>query len=1120
MKGTSPKLLLSVAFAGIFIILMIINFRVSNDLKETIAQAQDEMLVSNMLNHLDKLNTAITFIERNEKPHLIAKNRIKAAEIEIGDSIAKSELDSLKYTCDDKYFLCRDIASLDSIMKEKIRFSNIIIGFSKRGQPDSAIQFLLKNNKDSLIIYGFINKYNSIYDLGREFVLNFQNKHLVETQKNAILFRILIWGGLFFTMIIFWRLLDQISKREKLAIQNQIYADIIETSFDSITITDNDHHLTYCNKATEDFYKRDRSEMLNKQVEDVLVSMESAPEMRERIHEIETKGKWTGEVERKDAEGHSVFLQLSINSLKDKDGEKIGHAAIAANITSLKTYQKEIEILADSLKNVNEHLEIRVSAQTAIIKEVFERVKDIFIGTDKDLNISYASSNVDFLFRLQDKEITGSGISEILYKITGKENIQLVHDSFHDQHTNAFEFLHPITGRYFECNIFPSQQGVSLFFKDITTAKKAKEEIEKSNRFYAFISNSNELILHAVNQDEILKGICKMAVDIGKFHFVWIGIKDPENGIVKPIFWSGYDAGYLKVIKPISLEDNESGRGPTGKAIREGRYYYCNDIEIDPAMTLWRNEALLRGYRSSITLPINVNEETIAVMAIYAAESFRFSDEEIQLLLEITENMSFAINAFRLKAAKNESESQLHKVLQAVEQSFASIVITDLAGNIEYVNPAFSKVTGYSYEEAIGQNPRILKSGYTPEKEYANLWQKLTNKKPWQGEFQNRKKNGETYWEYAVISPIVNEAGEITNYVAVKENITERKELAEKQKELAAIIETTTAYVGMADINNNIIYLNKEFKKALEISDEEDVSKYSIQQFNVSGELVFEEQFKYLNETGKWLGENIMKSKSGKEFPVLQAIVMHKNERGEPVHISTTAIDLSKIKEAESELLRVNNQLQDFARHLQNISEIEKKEIARDIHDELGQNLTALNLRVSWMKAHLGDDKGTMEKRFDDLLEEIKETMAAFRRIHSSLHPAMLEDLGLDAAINWLINSVRQSSQIHVEYYSDIDNKAINFDKALPVYRLVQESLTNIMRYSKASVVSVSLVQDENTITLNIEDNGCGFDVSKVDSKEHHGILGMRERVYAINGKFEINSVIGEGTSINVSFSI
>lgn len=130
-------------------------------------------------------------------------------------------------------------------------------------------------------------------------------------------------------------------------------------------------------------------------------------------------------------------------------------------------------------------------------------------------------------------------------------------------------------------------------------------------------------------------------------------------------------------------------------------------------------------------------------------------------------------------------EESLRKLSNAIEQSPCSIIITDTKGDIEYVNPKFCKTTGYTPEEAIGQNPRMLKSGDKPPEEYKCLWDTITSGNEWRGEFHNKKKCGEFYWEYAFISPIRNSEGVITHFLAVKEDITERKRMEEEIKNVA-----------------------------------------------------------------------------------------------------------------------------------------------------------------------------------------------------------------------------------------------------------------------------------------------------------------------------------------------
>ena len=125
---------------------------------------------------------------------------------------------------------------------------------------------------------------------------------------------------------------------------------------------------------------------------------------------------------------------------------------------------------------------------------------------------------------------------------------------------------------------------------------------------------------------------------------------------------------------------------------------------------------------------------------------------------------------------RRQAEQELRKLSRAVEQSGSTIVITDTSGNIEYVNPKFTQMTGYSYEEVIGQNPSILKSGLTSDEEYKQLWDTISNGREWHGELLNKKKDGTLYWESVTISPILNDRKEITHYVGVQEDITERKQ--------------------------------------------------------------------------------------------------------------------------------------------------------------------------------------------------------------------------------------------------------------------------------------------------------------------------------------------------------
>jgi PAS domain S-box-containing protein len=170
-----------------------------------------------------------------------------------------------------------------------------------------------------------------------------------------------------------------------------------------------------------------------------------------------------------------------------------------------------------------------------------------------------------------------------------------------------------------------------------------------------------------------------------------------------------------------------------------------------------------------------------------AEEALRVLNDSLEQ--RIAERISALVKAnkeLKVEIAERERiEEELRKLSNAVKQSPCSVIITDIKGNIEYINPKFSRVTGYAPEEVIGQNPRILKSGEKPPEEYKGLWNTITTGGEWEGEFHNKRKNGELYWEYASISPIRNPVGVITHFVAIKEDITERKRMEEEIKNVA-----------------------------------------------------------------------------------------------------------------------------------------------------------------------------------------------------------------------------------------------------------------------------------------------------------------------------------------------
>ena len=376
-----------------------------------------------------------------------------------------------------------------------------------------------------------------------------------------------------------------------------------------------------------------------------------------------------------------------------------------------------------------------------------------------------------------------------------------------------------------------------LIGKNITEQKSYELELIQSKRLFKFSTEINDLILNAKEPLDLYNGFCEIAVKTGGFVFAFVGIRDDINETIQPYKYAGEENGYLDYFKKhISIKNLPEGNGPSGKTIREGKIYYCNDIAKDPSMEIWRDQALKRGFKSSLTMPIRVDNYTVAQIAIYANRPDFFTDEELSLMSRINENINFAMTNFSLAEKHHLANAQIETLTMAIEQSTTSIMITDTNGFFEYVNPSFTKSSGYQLVELIGNKTSILKSGYTPREEYERLWSNIKNKQSWVGEFCNKRKDGSLYWVKAYISPVVNAKGEITKFIGVEEDITQQKEtlsnLETKNKQLARIAWEQSHLVraplarimGLVNLFNNHLVSEEEqikFLNYLQLSAEE-----------------------------------------------------------------------------------------------------------------------------------------------------------------------------------------------------------------------------------------------------------------------------------------------------------
>jgi len=234
------------------------------------------------------------------------------------------------------------------------------------------------------------------------------------------------------------------------------------------------------------------------------------------------------------------------------------------------------------------------------------------------------------------------------------------------------------------------------------------------------------------------------------------------------------------------------------------------------------------------------------------------------------------------------------------------------------------------------------------------------------------------------------------------------------------------------------------------------------------------------------------------------------------VEFQAVGHDITTRKNAEEELKNSREQLRNLSVHLQSIREKERMLIAREIHDELGQALTALKMELVWLNNRLPNDQLLLHDKMKSMIGLVDETARTVQRISAELRPGLLDDLGLAAAVEWQAEDFERRTGISCTVTLDPEDFVANQDISTAIFRIFQETLTNIVRHAGASCVEVVLHEKDNEIKLQVSDNGRGITPEQVSHPRSFGIMGIRERVNLLQGKLEIVGIPQKGTTVTV----
>jgi len=845
--------------------------------------------------------------------------------------------------------------------------------------------------------------------------------------------------------------------------------------------------------------------------------------IRERLKTNTLKPEMKFEYQSLCKDGSWIWVEVNVTIQLDENNLPVGFHGITRDITARKKFE---DALRESESRYNTF--INNNADMIFVKDNQMR----YLVANNAMAEFYDKSPEEMLNKT-DKELADNSLNYPC--ISSDQNVL--------QKNTTIVIEEKLGDRVFETTKFPMKlgdntSGIGGILHDITERKLAEAKLNYVTRLYALLSHVNQAIIQIKNIDELFDTICKMTVEYGKFRMCWIGIYDENEQCIEPKTFAGYNEGYLDNLN-ICPYDKLTGFGPTGTAFREQRIVFCNDIENDLIMLPWKDEALKREYRSSFSTPIFRNKKPYGTLTFYAKEVDFFNEDERKLLQEVSRNISFAIEAIDAESEKKSSlralENSRHELKIIYDNAPVMMCVVNEKREIQFANKAFKELTGFREElEINGVLGGVVGCIHSYESEngcgYGQNCANCTLRRAIEVTFltgigisnieyhSTIQKKEEIYLLGSTASIDTNDT---KNILLCLHNITNRKMVEEALQKSEVLLRTfidNSPFEIWARDNESIgILENKMFVNncgsiiGLKPNSDNRVDSNTINRWEQVNGRVF---------SGEIVDEEFEFDVKGQRRN-FQQIVFPIKTPTQTIGIAGFNIDITERKLDEKALNESREQLKKFAAHLQNVREEERNLLARDIHDDLGQILIAMKIDLGLLKQGLVKNlegkilEDSMQK-FNDLQNLVDNTLKSARRIMTDLRPEVLDLLGLIETINQHIKSFAERNKIECKLINHTNNLELNSQHSVALFRIVQEALNNIAKHARATKVEVRLTEAKDKFTLEIKDNGIGFDTNDKRKIDSYGLLGMKERVFLLGGKLKITSQKDKGTTIKV----
>jgi diguanylate cyclase (GGDEF)-like protein/PAS domain S-box-containing protein len=310
--------------------------------------------------------------------------------------------------------------------------------------------------------------------------------------------------------------------------------------------------------------------------------------------------------------------------------------------------------------------------------------------------------------------------------------------------------------------------GLVITSRDVTDRRRDEEVVRLQHE-------TERSLLRRESLDAILSRISDRVAGLFDFPVVWIGVKAPD-GVIEPRAVAGEAAEFV-TRSSFRWDDSPEGWGPSGEAVRTGKPQFVDGID-DRRVAPWKTDASARGLGAALSVPLVVGERVLGVLSCYARGPKAFAGAAVVPLTRIADQAALAL-------LESEQLERIELQTAALEATANAVVITNREGRVEWVNRAFTDLTGFALEEVLGETPRVLKSGIQSDFYYEKMWETILGGHVWRGELYNRRKDGTVYVEEQTITPVRGADGAIRHFVAVKQDVTQRRRTEERIRYLA-----------------------------------------------------------------------------------------------------------------------------------------------------------------------------------------------------------------------------------------------------------------------------------------------------------------------------------------------